>query len=205
MDRGTPTTRAHSGPQSSVTKPTMTPAVAAYAGPTFHASPAPSALPIPSFFSKSVPESPSVRASEAQLQHDDSGSSGGDSPTPGTANLHKMLHEKSHPLTSFSTQTVLKRLAHEAQTPRPDHSSLHQLRAQLRLGLRYLPIPIGFGHTLVVPQISLLWSWMVHLAAAPSVPHLRPLIRSALALLVPHHLTRQLLEIGRSRQTVLRP
>lgn len=30
---------------------------AAYAGPTFHASPAPSALPIPSFFSKSVPES----------------------------------------------------------------------------------------------------------------------------------------------------
>lgn len=30
---------------------------AAYAGPTFHASPAPSALPIPSFFSKSFPES----------------------------------------------------------------------------------------------------------------------------------------------------
>lgn len=28
-----------------------------YAGPTFHASPAPSALPIPSFFSKSVPDS----------------------------------------------------------------------------------------------------------------------------------------------------
>ncbi|RAL10119.1 proline-rich nuclear receptor coactivator motif-containing protein [Aspergillus homomorphus CBS 101889] len=28
-----------------------------YAGPTFHASPAPSALPIPSFFSKSLPES----------------------------------------------------------------------------------------------------------------------------------------------------
>ncbi|KKK26715.1 hypothetical protein ARAM_000283 [Aspergillus rambellii] len=27
-----------------------------YAGPTFHASPAPSALPIPSFFSKSLPE-----------------------------------------------------------------------------------------------------------------------------------------------------
>ncbi|KAJ5812536.1 hypothetical protein N7474_008837 [Penicillium riverlandense] len=30
---------------------------AAYAGPTFHASPAPSALPIPSFFSKSFPDS----------------------------------------------------------------------------------------------------------------------------------------------------
>jgi hypothetical protein len=32
-----------------------------YAGPTFHASPAPSALPIPSFFSKSVPESDPVQ------------------------------------------------------------------------------------------------------------------------------------------------
>lgn len=32
-----------------------TPAKAAYAGPTFHASPAPSSLPVPKFFSKSVP------------------------------------------------------------------------------------------------------------------------------------------------------
>ena len=39
-------------PQKRVT----TPSKAAYAGPTFHASPAPSALPIPSFFSKSVPD-----------------------------------------------------------------------------------------------------------------------------------------------------
>ncbi|KAI9802863.1 MAG: hypothetical protein M1833_001462 [Piccolia ochrophora] len=33
-----------------------TPVKTAYAGPTFHASPAPSALPMPSFFSKSVPD-----------------------------------------------------------------------------------------------------------------------------------------------------
>lgn len=33
----------------------------AYAGATFHASPAPSALPIPSFHSKSVPDSPGIR------------------------------------------------------------------------------------------------------------------------------------------------
>jgi hypothetical protein len=39
-------------------KPLATPTTAAYAGPTFHASPAPSALPIPSFYSKSVPDSP---------------------------------------------------------------------------------------------------------------------------------------------------
>ncbi|KAL3481860.1 hypothetical protein BJX99DRAFT_132276 [Aspergillus californicus] len=35
-----------------------------YAGPTFHASPAPSALPIPSFFSKSVPDSDPAPALE---------------------------------------------------------------------------------------------------------------------------------------------
>lgn len=33
----------------------------AYAGSTFHASPAPSALPIPSFYSKSVPDSPAFK------------------------------------------------------------------------------------------------------------------------------------------------
>jgi hypothetical protein len=43
------------------TKPVSTPSTAAYAGPTFHASPAPSTLPIPSFYSKSVPDSPGLR------------------------------------------------------------------------------------------------------------------------------------------------
>ncbi|KAI9677635.1 MAG: hypothetical protein M1817_006590 [Caeruleum heppii] len=38
------------------TRPLTTPARTAYAGPTFHASPAASALPIPSFFSKSLPQ-----------------------------------------------------------------------------------------------------------------------------------------------------
>ncbi|CZR59994.1 uncharacterized protein PAC_09889 [Phialocephala subalpina] len=42
-------------------KPMNTPSATAYAGPTFHASPAPSALPIPSFYSKSVPDSPGVK------------------------------------------------------------------------------------------------------------------------------------------------
>ncbi|CAI7642485.1 unnamed protein product [Penicillium glandicola] len=46
--RYTPTHPAVTSPQ---TKPS-----AAYAGPTFHASPAPSALPMPSFFSKSAPD-----------------------------------------------------------------------------------------------------------------------------------------------------
>ncbi|KAJ0295661.1 hypothetical protein COL5a_011785 [Colletotrichum fioriniae] len=42
-------------------------AAAAFAGATFHASPAPSALPMPSFYSKSIPESPGPRP-EAQQQ-----------------------------------------------------------------------------------------------------------------------------------------
>ena len=59
---------ARSGSQSFSSIPgqsTATPVRAAYAGPTFHASPAPSALPMPSFFSKSVPEINSDRAGTA--------------------------------------------------------------------------------------------------------------------------------------------
>lgn len=54
------------GPQSArlpVTKALNTPS--AYAGAAFHASPAPSALPIPSFYSKSVPDSPGLRGPQA--------------------------------------------------------------------------------------------------------------------------------------------
>ncbi|EKD13511.1 uncharacterized protein L3040_008621 [Drepanopeziza brunnea f. sp. 'multigermtubi'] len=53
-----PLTGAQYGAQSS-SKPVNTPT--AYAGSTFHASPAPSALPIPSFYSKSVPDSPGFK------------------------------------------------------------------------------------------------------------------------------------------------
>lgn len=47
-----PNTRTNS---ATPVRPSNTP-VQAYAGPTFHASPAPSSLPIPRFFSKSVPD-----------------------------------------------------------------------------------------------------------------------------------------------------
>lgn len=56
-----PLTAAQSAGIPSSAKPISTPSTAAYAGPTFHASPAPSALPIPSFYSKSVPESPGFK------------------------------------------------------------------------------------------------------------------------------------------------
>ncbi|PMD43355.1 hypothetical protein L207DRAFT_509881 [Hyaloscypha variabilis F] len=66
-----PLTAAQSAGIPSSAKPISTPSTTAYAGPTFHASPAPSALPIPSFYSKSVPDSPGARglkaAKESQL------------------------------------------------------------------------------------------------------------------------------------------
>ncbi|MCJ1472972.1 hypothetical protein MMC13_001621 [Lambiella insularis] len=56
----------------------------AYAGPTFHASPAPSALPIPRFFSKSVPVTESGTSLTSMMQDDTSEGSSNkseDSPT----------------------------------------------------------------------------------------------------------------------------
>ncbi|KAF2457151.1 hypothetical protein BDY21DRAFT_364068 [Lineolata rhizophorae] len=50
---------------------TLTPAKQqAYAGPTFHASPAPSALPVPKFFSKSVPGDSTESPMQARLEND---------------------------------------------------------------------------------------------------------------------------------------
>ncbi|KAJ5474846.1 hypothetical protein N7475_004412 [Penicillium sp. IBT 31633x] len=57
----------------SVTSPQTKTAAAAYAGPTFHASPAPSALPMPSFFSKSAPDSSLVPPVETDSDDADVG------------------------------------------------------------------------------------------------------------------------------------
>ena len=54
----------HASPQPNVAYVSQrqgTPIKQAYAGPTFHSSPAPSALPIPSFYSKSMPSIPSKK------------------------------------------------------------------------------------------------------------------------------------------------
>ncbi|KAG9239409.1 hypothetical protein BJ875DRAFT_190141 [Amylocarpus encephaloides] len=55
-----------SGGRPSSARPINTPK--AYAGATFHASPAPSALPIPSFHSKSVPESPGMKGLQSVME-----------------------------------------------------------------------------------------------------------------------------------------
>lgn len=75
-----PLAGTHSAGVPSSAKPISTPSTAAYAGPTFHASPAPSALPIPSFYSKSVPESPAIHPLKPSMETRLS-----ESPTPGLA------------------------------------------------------------------------------------------------------------------------
>lgn len=83
-DRRTPPlTSVQSANIPTSAKPIPTPSTTAYAGPTFHASPAPSSLPIPSFYSKSVPDSPGFK--ELQARKGASTFSGNDSPTPSAA------------------------------------------------------------------------------------------------------------------------
>jgi hypothetical protein len=81
-----------SGPPSS--KPITTPSTPAFAGPTFHASPAPSALPIPSFYSRSVPESPGIKGLKAFKEPSSS-----DSTTPPPAPVSN--HREESPLDLF--------------------------------------------------------------------------------------------------------
>ncbi|KAI9772889.1 MAG: hypothetical protein M1840_008771 [Geoglossum simile] len=80
-------------------KGSNTPSRAAYAGPTFHASPAPSALPLPSFFSKSLPHS--GNSLQAMLEREgsdksDASSSRGTPPPP----VERQITEES-PLDIF--------------------------------------------------------------------------------------------------------
>ena len=56
----------------STTAPTVTPVKTAYAGPTFHASPAASALPMPKFLSKSVPDPNAGQGLQSLLETEES-------------------------------------------------------------------------------------------------------------------------------------
>ncbi len=74
-------TSTGNGSNTTPSRPLGTPPKQAYAGPTFHASPAPSALPIPRFFSKSVPEPASSNGLQRKLEESSSDASDS-SPTP---------------------------------------------------------------------------------------------------------------------------
>ena len=55
----------------STTAPSVTPVKPAYAGPTFHASPAASALPMPKFLSKSVPDPNADQGLQALMEREE--------------------------------------------------------------------------------------------------------------------------------------
>ncbi|KAL4996255.1 hypothetical protein BDV10DRAFT_114897 [Aspergillus recurvatus] len=87
-----------------------------YAGPTFHASPAPSALPIPSFFSKSFPESDLAPAFE---QDSDGFDADGDlENTPSKPKLRPPHEDReSTPLDFLFKAAVEARMSRPQQSP----------------------------------------------------------------------------------------
>lgn len=100
-DRNTPPlTGAQSAGGSAATIPIQTPsATQVYAGATFHASPAPSALPMPSFYSKSIPESPAIRTENAR---ESDSSADEPSQTPSSAQIFSNVsHREESPLDLF--------------------------------------------------------------------------------------------------------
>jgi hypothetical protein len=119
-DRRTPPlTGTQPGNMTSSAKPIATPSTAAYAGPTFHASPAPSALPIPSFYSKSVPDSPGIKTVKTLREVSQSSNSGSSTPpAPVPNNLFRReespldfifkadREEKARARSASSTQTA---------------------------------------------------------------------------------------------------
>ncbi|KAK7409024.1 hypothetical protein QQX98_008785 [Neonectria punicea] len=88
-------------------------AVPAFAGATFHASPAPSALPLPSFITKTSTDSPSLKASREIVQ-EPSPPTDSDAPTPS--------HPASAPVIQESPLDFMFR-AHREEQSRQRHES----------------------------------------------------------------------------------
>ena len=116
----------------------------AYAGPTFHASPAASSLPMPKFFSKSVPEvnkSPSMQSIVDKETTESSSEQSEGSPTPASARRHgeEQVREES-PLDIFfhadrkqkERQRKEQAAVSEAQSPVQPVSKLDRPRYHTR-------------------------------------------------------------------------
>ncbi|KAF3479802.1 uncharacterized protein GIQ15_06778 [Arthroderma uncinatum] len=102
----------HTSSQPSIKSPTFRDSPH-YAGPTFHASPAPSALPIPSFFSKSVPETDYPTSDDLQ---DDSPDSDPGNTTPTKANNTLLAQQEAG---TASPLDFLFKAARQARTTNP--------------------------------------------------------------------------------------
>ncbi len=68
--------------------------VKAYAGPTFHASPAASSLPMPKFFSKSVPNVDKTKSLKSMMDQDPPDSSSGSEESPSLENIKPLSKPK---------------------------------------------------------------------------------------------------------------
>ena len=104
-------------------KRVSTPSKGAYAGPTFHASPAPSSLPMPRFFSKSAQDADGLRTTKEESSDE----GGPHSPSPQPANLAAIKNEstrKSSPLDMFfDADRAEKARAASASARTPDRHS----------------------------------------------------------------------------------
>ncbi|KAK1148258.1 hypothetical protein N8T08_010067 [Aspergillus melleus] len=91
-----------------------------YAGPTFHASPAPSALPMPSFFSKSVPDSDIATSLDADNDNSDAGPDLEFTPSkPKTRPQPQCDDQKSTPLDFLFKAAVEARNSQSQSSPEP--------------------------------------------------------------------------------------
>lgn len=131
----------------------------AYAGPTFHASPAPSALPIPKFFSKSLPPVENDGDFKTTLQEhssEESSTKSDDSPT-----MSKLLHvgraqtREASPLDMFfnaDREEKARRLLGTPKTPSNEDISSRHKPSQAKNGLHsptasQAPLPGHSHHT----------------------------------------------------------
>ena len=126
----TPRPRNNRSPRSEQRTSSVTPAKSnntpaqAYAGPTFHASPAPSSLPIPRFFSKSVPATEQGSSLKAMMQDDSSEKSSDksdDSPTMrNSLQVSEQPVREASPLDVFfnaDREEKVKRFVGEKESP----------------------------------------------------------------------------------------
>jgi len=78
----------------------------AYAGPTFHASPAASSLPIPKFFSKSVPAATSESSLQARLEKEEDDTSDKSESPPQDVATHPSIASTATSTVPATTQTT---------------------------------------------------------------------------------------------------
>lgn len=106
----------------------------AYAGPTFHASPAPSSLPVPKFFSKSVPANAGNSSLQARLE----GESDGNSSTDEIPAMPEVSQREESPLDFFFR-------ADRAEKARKGNALQNALAAP-DLGNRGKEVPVNNTH-----------------------------------------------------------